>query len=241
LLFPPRRPDGRTQCLHARIDLCRSHVEPLCREVGEGFLVQLDAFNTDSPDGRPKDLPEGEPFCDRRMIRKGKAVRQKVSDPTGAIYKQCRHDRLASPVLQFIDDIVQALRRKLLLSLAALGDGGGRIGQIFAIGATHHLSGDMIRLKGEAVALAGSGEKCRQYDERLAFVGRNADDDATATNDTKSKPDPGHRALWPLYAPYSHSIVPGGLLVTSYTTRFTPFTSLMMRVATAPMNFMSNG
>jgi hypothetical protein len=40
---------------------------------------------------------------------------------------------------------------------------------------------------------------------------------------------------------YSHSIVPGGLLVTSYTTRFTPFTSLMMRVATWPMNFMSNG
>ena len=41
--------------------------------------------------------------------------------------------------------------------------------------------------------------------------------------------------------PHSHSIVPGGLLVTSYTTRFTPFTSLMMRVATWPMNFMSNG
>jgi hypothetical protein len=29
----------------------------------------------------------------------------------------------------------------------------------------------------------------------------------------------------------THSIVPGGLLVTSYTTRLTPFTSLMMRVA----------
>jgi hypothetical protein len=40
--------------------------------------------------------------------------------------------------------------------------------------------------------------------------------------------------------PHSHSIVPGGLLVTSYTTRFTPFTSLMIRVATAPKNFMSN-
>jgi len=40
--------------------------------------------------------------------------------------------------------------------------------------------------------------------------------------------------------PYSHSIVPGGLLVTSYTTRFTPFTSLMMRVAVSPRNFMSN-
>ena len=39
--------------------------------------------------------------------------------------------------------------------------------------------------------------------------------------------------------PYSHSIVPGGLLVTSYTTRFTPFTSLMIRVAVSPRNFMS--
>ena len=41
--------------------------------------------------------------------------------------------------------------------------------------------------------------------------------------------------------PHSHSIVPGGLLVTLYTTRFTPFTSLMIRVATVPMNPMSNG
>ncbi len=40
---------------------------------------------------------------------------------------------------------------------------------------------------------------------------------------------------------HSHSIVPGGLLVTSYTTRFTPFTSLVIRVATRPMNAMSNG
>lgn len=39
---------------------------------------------------------------------------------------------------------------------------------------------------------------------------------------------------------HSHSIVPGGLLVTSYTTRFTPFTSLMMRVAVSPRNFISN-
>lgn len=39
---------------------------------------------------------------------------------------------------------------------------------------------------------------------------------------------------------YSHSIVPGGFDVTSYTTLFTPFTSLMMRVAVSPRNFMSN-
>ena len=30
---------------------------------------------------------------------------------------------------------------------------------------------------------------------------------------------------------HSHSIVPGGLLVTSYTTRLIPFTSLIIRVA----------
>ena len=38
---------------------------------------------------------------------------------------------------------------------------------------------------------------------------------------------------------YSHSIVPGGLLVTSYTAQFTPFTSLM-RAAVSPKNFMSS-
>lgn|GEM_PF-6398611 len=35
---------------------------------------------------------------------------------------------------------------------------------------------------------------------------------------------------------YSHSIVPGGLLVTSYTTRLIPRTSLMIRVATRAKN-----
>lgn len=39
---------------------------------------------------------------------------------------------------------------------------------------------------------------------------------------------------------YSHSIVPGRLLVTSYTTRFTPFASFMMRVTVSPKHFMSN-
>ncbi len=41
--------------------------------------------------------------------------------------------------------------------------------------------------------------------------------------------------------PHSHSIVPGGLLVTSYTTRLIPRTSLMIRVATRPRNPISNG
>jgi hypothetical protein len=40
---------------------------------------------------------------------------------------------------------------------------------------------------------------------------------------------------------HSHSIVPGGLLVTSYTTRLMPFTSLMMRVATRARKACSKG
>ena len=38
--------------------------------------------------------------------------------------------------------------------------------------------------------------------------------------------------------PYSHSIVPGGFHVTSYTTRLMPRTSLMMRVAHAAEQFV---
>jgi len=34
--------------------------------------------------------------------------------------------------------------------------------------------------------------------------------------------------------PYSHSMVAGGLELTSYTTRFTPLTSLIMRVEILP-------
>ena len=45
----------------------------------------------------------------------------------------------------------------------------------------------------------------------------------------------------PILSGHSHSIVPGGLDVTSYTTRLTPFTSLMIRVAVSPRNFISNG
>ena len=55
---------------------------------------------------------------------------------------------------------------------------------------------------------------------------------------------PGHyahsREEWPRQRDHSHSIVPGGLLVTSYTTRLTPLTSLIMRVAVRPRKFMSN-
>src|SRR5205085_6827105 len=40
---------------------------------------------------------------------------------------------------------------------------------------------------------------------------------------------------------YSHSIVPGGLDVTSYTTRLMPLTSLMIRVATRARKACSKG
>jgi hypothetical protein len=46
---------------------------------------------------------------------------------------------------------------------------------------------------------------------------------------------------WKRRPPHSHSIVPGGLLVTSYTTRLMPFTSLMMRVATRARKACSKG
>ena len=41
--------------------------------------------------------------------------------------------------------------------------------------------------------------------------------------------------------PYSHSIVPGGLLVKSYATRLIPRTSLTILLATLPRNAGSNG
>ena len=41
--------------------------------------------------------------------------------------------------------------------------------------------------------------------------------------------------------PYSHSIVPGGLLVMSYVTRLIPRTSFTIRVATRARNSMLNG
>ena len=40
---------------------------------------------------------------------------------------------------------------------------------------------------------------------------------------------------------HSHSIVPGGFDVTSYTTRLTPLTSLMMRVALSPRPVADGG
>ena len=40
---------------------------------------------------------------------------------------------------------------------------------------------------------------------------------------------------------HSHSIVPGGFDVTSYTTRLMPFTSLIIRVATRPSTSCGNG
>src|ERR1051326_508676 len=51
----------------------------------------------------------------------------------------------------------------------------------------------------------------------------------------------GRENIFVRHSSHSHSIVPGGFEVTSYTTRLTPFTSLMMRVAVVPRNAASNG
>jgi len=40
---------------------------------------------------------------------------------------------------------------------------------------------------------------------------------------------------------YSHSMVPGGLEVISYTTRLIPRTSFIIRLAVLPKNFISKG
>ena len=50
-----------------------------------------------------------------------------------------------------------------------------------------------------------------------------------ATGITKKNGMISRNPLFLNYISYSHSIVPGGLEETSYTTRFTPRTSLMMR------------
>src|SRR6516165_12562459 len=158
LLFPPGPPDGHAQSFRARVDLRRRHVESLRRETGKRLLVQLGDLDTDSTDGETKNLAQCEPFGDRWMFRPSKTVRQEIGNPASAIDKQRRDNRLASPVSQLVDDIVQALRREALLSLAPFGDGGRRFGRSSAIGATHHLGGDVIRLEGEAVTFGGGCE-----------------------------------------------------------------------------------
>jgi hypothetical protein len=71
---------------------------------------------------------------------------------------------------------------------------------------------------------AGGVSHC---EERLVIAGRRAG--------TGAQPLQGERAIGMVRlsltsAPYSHSIVPGGFEVMSYTTRFTPRTSLTMRL-----------
>lgn len=48
------------------------------------------------------------------------------------------------------------------------------------------------------------------------------------------------RATWNMQRRYSHSIVAGGLELTSYTTRFTPRTSLIMRLLIRPNTSAGN-
>ncbi len=57
-----------------------------------------------------------------------------------------------------------------------------------------------------------------------------------ATGLTKKNGMISRNSLFLNYISYSHSIVPGGLEETSYTTRFTPRTSLMMREEASASN-----
>ncbi len=59
----------------------------------------------------------------------------------------------------------------------------------------------------------------------------------------QEKSSAGDASLWPIgeSLPYSHSIVPGGLLVMSYTTRLTPSTSLTIRFDIRDKSFVSAG
>ena len=139
LLFPPGPPDGHAQSLQARVDLRRRHVESLRRETQKRLLVQLDDLDTDSTDGETKNLAQCKPFGDRWMFRPSKTERQEIGNPASAIDKQRRDNRLASPVSQLVDDIVQALRREALLSLAPFGDGGRRFRRLSSV-TSHFLS-----------------------------------------------------------------------------------------------------
>ena len=76
-----------------------------------------------------------------------------------------------------------------------------------------------------------------QYSYTIDIMGKPCKEGATWRVCSTREPFRGEDFAYP----YSHSIVPGGLLVTSYTTLFTPFTSLMIRVAVSPRNFMSKG
>jgi hypothetical protein len=84
------------------------------------------------------------------MFRPSKTERQEIGNPASAIDKQRRDNRLASPVSQLVDDIVQALRREALLSLAPFGDGGRRFGRSSAIGATHPDLNSLLALRRSA-------------------------------------------------------------------------------------------
>jgi hypothetical protein len=82
--------------------------------------------------------------------------------------------------------------------------------------------------------------------ENLNEIRLSIDNEAWMINETADNPLSFLRYSTPAPStisrtPYSHSIVPGGFEVMSYTTRLTPLTSLTMRVATWPMNFMSKG
>lgn len=88
------------------------------------------------------------------------------------------------------------------------------------VGTRSRASADMVRLSNYCV-------------KRRALGGRRTDDQEVVPTGVRweSRFTFGKPQARPRPALHSHSMVPGGLLVISNTQRFTPFTSLMMRLA----------
>jgi hypothetical protein len=95
-------------------------------------------------------------------------------------------------LLELADNIVQALRRQLVLAFASLGDRCRSFGRNSAMQDWLHLGGDAIRLEGEAVSLGSRRQKRRQHDPRFGAVGGHADDHAAPFQRAKSEPDRDH-------------------------------------------------
>src|SRR5580700_2361962 len=108
------------------------------------------------------------------MIRKSKTVLEEVGDPASTIDEQCRNDRRAPRFLQLTDDVLQHLRRQLVLSSASLRHGGNRLRRS-TLRTSRHLERDAVGLQGKSVAIGTGFEERGEQDARFAFVDREAD------------------------------------------------------------------
>jgi hypothetical protein len=93
------------------------------------------------------------------------------------------------------------------------------------------------RISPSARAFARSDGCIRATGSALSFPGIGGSALARALPSSSSVVHAPRAGGLPLH---SHSIVPGGFDVMSYTTRLTPLTSLMIRIAVSPKNSMSN-